>query len=304
MNLNISVCIKLFTASVLLSQSINLLSIPKADAASFKFTKIADKNTTTLSGIGYVDSTPSISGSNVAFKGYEYVRPGNFSEVIYTKTGVDGALIKIADTNTPIPGGKGNFTRLENISLSGSNVVFWGSDSDRRGGIYTNTGVDGALVKIADTNTPIPGIPLGKGNFVSVYHPSISGNNVVFAAKETHTHHGIYANTGIGGALIEIADANTPGLFGNSSFNYLRNPSIDGRNVVFSTYSTGKRGVYTNTVIDGVLVKIADTSTPIPDSDGNFSYFSSPTISGNNVAFYVRVLIQEEYMQISVLVEP
>ncbi|MDM9384260.1 PEP-CTERM sorting domain-containing protein [Chlorogloeopsis sp. ULAP01] len=236
MNLNISVCIKLFTASVLLSQSVNFLLITKADAASFKFTKIADKNTTTLSGIGYVDSTPSISGSNVAFKGYKYIRLGNFSEV--------------------------------------------------RSGVYTKAGVDGALIKIADTNTPIPGIPLGKGNFVSVSQPSISGNNVVFAAQETYTHHGIYTNTGIGGALIEIADAKTPGLFGNSSFNYLRDPSIDGRNVVFSTYSTGKRGVYTNTGFDGALVKIADTNTPIPDSAGNFSYFSSPTISGNNVAFY------------------
>jgi hypothetical protein len=62
MSLKIGVMIKLFTASIVLSQSINLVSIENVDAASFKFTKIADKNTPIPGGVGSFQSfgSPSI----------------------------------------------------------------------------------------------------------------------------------------------------------------------------------------------------------------------------------------------------
>ncbi|MDM9384259.1 PEP-CTERM sorting domain-containing protein [Chlorogloeopsis sp. ULAP01] len=352
MNLKIGVSIKLLTASIVLSQSINLLSIQKVNAADFKFTKIADKNTPIPGGIGNFQSfgSPSLSGHNIAFQGYNF---DNYDRIknqgIYISTGLSGGLTKIADKDTLIPGGIGNFRTFGSQSISGNNIVFEGygyyhygnvdqqgiyvttpinsaltnfvdkntlipdftskkyvrnpsisgsniaftiGEADETGyaekrGIYANTGENGALIKIAGTNTPIPD---SISNFDLVDSASISGSNIAFwggaLSSDIVDHQGIYASTGENRALIKIADTNTPipGSVGN--FTYVESPRISGRNIVFSGVSDAdQQGIYANMGENGALLKIADTNTPIPDSNSNFHYFEGISISGSNIAF-------------------
>ena len=70
-------------------------------------------------------------------------------------------IIVIADKNTAIPGGSGNFTSFYHPSLDGGNVAFQGTGSGQSG-IYTDIG---GLGVVADLNTAIPG---GSGNFTEL----------------------------------------------------------------------------------------------------------------------------------------
>jgi hypothetical protein len=362
MSLKIGVMIKLFTASIVLSQSINLLSIENVDAASFKFTKIADKNTPIPGGVGSFQSfgSPSISGNNIAFQSYNFDNYGRLKhQGIYVSTGLNGALTKIADKNTLIPGGIGNFRTFGSQSISGNNMAFEGygyyhyanvdqqgiyvttpingaltkfvdkntlipdftnkkyvgspsisgsniaftiGEADETGytekrGIYANTGENGALIKIVGTNTPIPD---SVSSFDLVGLPSISDSNIAFWGgtwnSDVIDYQGIYANTGENGGLIKIADTNTPipGSVGN--FTYVESPRISGRNIVFSGVSNAdQQGIYANMGENGALLNIADTNTPIPDSDSNFHYFEGISISGNNIAF--AGIIEDNYYE-------
>jgi hypothetical protein len=69
-------------------------------------------------------------------------------------------LSKVVDTNTPIPGGSGNFNYFLPMAISGDNVAFEGEGSSGQHGIYLFNGT--TLIKVADFSTPIPS---GSGNF-------------------------------------------------------------------------------------------------------------------------------------------
>src|SRR6185369_8265464 len=87
-----------------------------------------------------------------------------------------GTPVKVADLNTAIPGGTGNFTSFlpqEPIlpqeptrpNISGSSVAFFGAGSGGQQGIYVSIPQDPIIpvdpTRIADTSTAIPG---GTGN--------------------------------------------------------------------------------------------------------------------------------------------
>ncbi|CAN0523241.1 unnamed protein product, partial [Scytosiphon promiscuus] len=62
----------------------------------------------------------------------------------------------VADKNTMIPGGTGNFTSfLPPVPIGGDDVAFLGRGSSDQEGIYTSIG--GTLAVVADLNTIIPG---------------------------------------------------------------------------------------------------------------------------------------------------
>ena len=128
---------------------------------------------------------PSLDNGSVAFIGSSsYMvtpdRPG-----VYTK--VDASLKAIADTNTPIPGGAGNFNNFGEVSLSNGSVAFVGFGSGQQQGIYTNLG--GSLNVVADTNTPIPN---RTGNFTSFSSTlSLNKGNIAFVGTGTSSQ-GIY----------------------------------------------------------------------------------------------------------------
>src|SRR5262249_7613999 len=81
------------------------------------------------SGTGsFTDVTAaSFSEGNLAFKGF-----GSAGEIgIYLFA--DGLLSRVADLNTPIPGGIGTFTTYDLADLSGENLTFQGAGGGQHG---------------------------------------------------------------------------------------------------------------------------------------------------------------------------
>jgi len=162
--------------SVILWGLVIVPSVSPARAATldYLFSKIADTRTSLPGGAGNFTSlgSASIFGQNVVFGGGGSSSQGG----IYIHTG--GSLNTVADHSTAIPGGIGNFSGLGSASISGGNVVFYGSGSSGQQGIYSSVG--NSLSTVADRSTAIPG---GIGSFTSFENPSISGGNVAFTGS-------------------------------------------------------------------------------------------------------------------------
>lgn len=239
---------------------------------AWNFTKIVDTSTAIPGGTGNFTSVsvPSLEGDDLVFYGSGI----GDQRGIYTFIG--GVLSVMADTNTPIPGGMGNFKSPCSPTIDDGTVVF----NDYYQGIYISTG--GTLNTVADTNTPIPS---GTGTFEWLAVPDMDGGIVVFHGNDQVSQAGIY--TFKGGALSVIADTNTPIPGQAENFNAFGTyPSIDSENVTFKGfYRSWKKGIYTH--IDEALNVIVDTNTPVPGGTGNFTDFNgyTPTDDGN-VAFH------------------
>jgi hypothetical protein len=249
--------------------------------------KVVDLNTPIPGGSGNFEWTanPSISDGEVTFCG-----GGMFGSGIYKKDS-SGILSKVVDTNTPIPGGSGNF---ENLffppSISGGEVAFFGGafySYPPQQGIYVDR--NGALHKVADLNTPIPG---GTGNFWEFggygLPLSISGGEVAFIGKgEMVAEEGIYVGNG---TLRKVADLNTPLPGVSSSFGYFGPPSISGGNVAFLR-STGSpeeenRGIYAE--IDGIIDVIIDRNFMLDGKTITGFGFNQYGFDNKEIAFLVE----------------
>jgi hypothetical protein len=194
--------------------------------------KIADLNTTVPDGSGHFTtfttsagfpSTPLLSGNHVVFwAGGSSGQQGIYSFPVNPI--FPGQPIKIADLNTAIPGGIGNFTDFvgnpafptgpvgsfpTNPLFPGSpvfpggpvfpnapvypgnpiDVAFQAYGAGGQAGIYAS--INGALVRVADTNTAIPG---GTGNFTGFSGLSVSGNMVAFTGTGANGQSGIYVS--------------------------------------------------------------------------------------------------------------
>ena len=239
---------------------------------------------------------PSLSNGSVAFYGdsgsYEPGNPPFIAAGIYTNVG--GTLNVVADNNTPIPGGTGNFYNFSSLaSLNNGSVAFEGkrypgfSGGPFISGIYTNIG--GSLNVVADGNTPVPD---GTENFAYLNYPSLDNGSVAFIGYQTPIsalRQGIYTN--LGGSLNVVADYNTPipGGTGNfDNFNFSRNPPVlNNGSVAFVGYGSRftQGGIYTN--LGGSLNVVADYNTPIPGRGGNFnkSSFFGLSFNNGNIAF-------------------
>src|SRR5262249_20048839 len=138
-------------------------------------TLVVDTNTAIPGGAGNFGgfASPSARGGDLAFVGFDL----GSAEGLYTIIG--GVLPKAGDTNTPMPGGSGNFVHFSNPVLDGSNIAFIGFDASNPLGVYV-VSPGGAVTVIADTSTAAPG---GTGNFTFFGgDPSISGGTVTFGA--------------------------------------------------------------------------------------------------------------------------
>src|SRR3989442_1401245 len=193
-----------------------------------------------------------------------------------------------AGTNTPIPGGTGNFTTLPSAaSVSGSSVAFFGTGASGQQGVYAKSA--GVLTRIADTATAIPS---GSGNFTAFTPPNpitppspiISGDIVAFFGAGSGGQEGIYAS--LSGALTKIANTATAIPGGTGNFVAAPgDPCISGDNVVFiGNGSAGQQGVYVKAPNDPCKLA-ANLQTAIPSGSGNFSAFSAVSLSGRAAAF-------------------
>ncbi len=183
---------------------------------------------------------------------------------------------KIADTNTAIPGGAGNFSAFEGPSLDAGNVAFLGLSPAGKVGIYTD--INGLRV-VANMKTAIPG---GSGNFTDFgLSPSVDSGHVAFLGLGKNQQEGIY--TDIDGLQV-VADRKTTIPRTAGHFVLFTNPLLDGGTVAFRGRGRGDHeGVYTN--INGLQV-VADTNTLIPGGSGKFIYFGATlSLDGTHVAF-------------------
>jgi hypothetical protein len=179
--------------------------------------KIVDLNTTIPGGSGTftaIPSDPHISGDNIVFLGSGAGGQQGVYVTIPTDPHIPGNPLKIADRNTAIPGGSGNFTSFIPTdpyapAIDGARVAFFGSGGGGQQGIYVshpgdpyNPGdpyVPGNPVRIADTATAIPG---GTGNFTGFRNVSISATDVAFLGLGAGGQQGIYDLTG--GSLVKV----------------------------------------------------------------------------------------------------
>lgn len=235
-----------------------------------------------------VNSSPAISGSNVAFLGFDAQGSGAW-------VWRDGVLENVVHSGTPVPGKDDQFRSFSigegaTPAISGDNVAFVARTESGGGGIYAY--IDGELRIIADLDTQVPGLDAGRKftNFGNLYgaSPDISGANVVFEASSGFDHSGLFAY--IDGQLRVIAATGTPKpeggapfcgtTFGGFSLIPRPRPSISGENVAFTTGC----GIYA--YINGEIRRIADRDTVIPGTTTTMGGFNvSPTISGENVVF-------------------
>jgi len=196
---------------------------------------------------------------------------------VYTSNG--STVARVADLNTAIPGGTGNFTSFSPFpSLSGGIVSFAGAGTaPTQSGVYSTA--TGSLAAVADLTTAAPG---ASGNFTGFgANPSVSGTTTVFRASSSlGANAGVYQRTG-GGAVSVVADLNTPLPGGGGNFTgTFSEPTISGSNVSFIV----NNGVYAR--IGGVLRTIANTATPSPNGTGLFTTITTyAPIDGTSVAF-------------------
>jgi hypothetical protein len=249
--------------------------------AGVGFSKIADDSTPVPNQPGNFlsFSIPAISGNTVAFESGSHDADG-----IYTGTVGTVGAVRVTDSSTAQPGQSGNFEIFNSPSISGSTVAFEGSSVAGLGGIYTGTAGTTGAARVADTSTAVPS---QSGNFTNAFgNPAVSNNTVAFGGKYSGGQ-GIYTGTAGTTGASRVADTSTavPNQAGN--FVGFGSPAISGNTVAFEGgYSSGQ-GIYTGTAGTSGAVRLADTSTPVPNQPaGNFlSFSSSPAISGNTVAF-------------------
>jgi hypothetical protein len=202
---------------------------------------VANQSTPIPSGSGNFASfgtIPSLSNVRVAFLG-----GGGGQGGIYTDAG--GTLAAVADLNTPIPGGSGNFTSfIGNPSLSDGRVAFFGRGGGGQQGIYTNAG--GPLTAVADTSTPIPS---GTGTFTGFSpEPTIANGFVAFQGTGASLQSGIYTNvTGSLTKVIATGDMLDGLTVSGLSFGLT---GLSGNQVVFvANFTNMTSGVYLATAV-------------------------------------------------------
>ena len=192
---------------------------------------------------------------------------------------------KVVDTNTPIPGGTGNFTQLGNRpSIDGNDVAFTASGSGQNG-IYTF--IDGSLALVVDRNSQVPDHMGSPVNFSGVGNQTISSGDVAFVgiANLNSFNEGIYANTGGILHAIANADASVPGGTGN--FFSLSNPSLAKDKIVFEGHELNAiDGVYSASAAGGPISLIADENTAVPNGIGTFTHTSGSSFDGTSVVFF------------------
>ncbi|MCA9170983.1 MAG: hypothetical protein KDB23_25090 [Planctomycetales bacterium] len=165
------------------------------NVADGSIVRVADTNFMIPNGIGnfrhfYV---PYLSDEIVAFEGLG----DSAQEGIYAAY-LDGAILaRVADLNTPVPMGDGNFSKLffngnTSVSVSGNMIAFRGLDASGKAGIYTNLINEDKLAKVVATGD------LLDGRYVSDLRfgvDSLDSGQLAFLASFTDGSAGVYTTS-------------------------------------------------------------------------------------------------------------
>jgi hypothetical protein len=252
-----------------------------AQAQPFSFVKLVDSDTIIPDSGGkkfqasIAFSPVTLSGNRVAFRG-----TGPLIQGVYEWN--SGALVRVADTSTPAPGGAGPFASLGAVlANSGDHIVFSGTDNVVSG-LYQRRA--GLLAKIVDDNTDAP----NGGKFFGPGAPSVQGDSIAFRARHTSgqtTPPAVYRWDS--GTLSTVADTDTPVPGGTGSFSGTASPQFRTVHLTQSTVSftgidsAGKTGIYRRDA--GGLAALADTNTDAPAGLGKFAYFDDFGITGSDL---------------------
>jgi len=180
--------------------------------------------------------------------------------------------MRVADTDTQIPGTSSLFAGFSPPSLSGENIAF------RAGGGGT-TGIFstfGGLHSVADYNTTIP---MGTGTFSFIEGSvSTSGEHVGFAAAGSGGQSGAYLSNG---SLSVIADRSTPIPDGSGNFRAFSSLKIRGGKAAFIGYTNpndpGEIGIYQKS--SSAISVVADQATQVPGSATPLTFANYPALA-------------------------
>jgi hypothetical protein len=211
---------------------------------------------------------PTVSGTSVLFAAGTSGAPPQFGipfRGVYAAHA--SGLVTVADLTTASPTG-GNFIGFSPPAVSGTTAAFY-AGSATVGGIYTrSTSGTGAVTRVADTSpaTSIPGVGGPFGGIVAP--PAISGTRVAFTGFGP-LGGGVFTAASPGGPLTAVATTATPIPGGSGNFVNFGAPAVSGSVVAFAGGPTGgpgsfPTGIYANTGAGGSLVRVANTSTPVP----------------------------------------
>lgn len=222
-------------------------------------------------------------------------------------TALEVSFATIADENTPIPRGFGNFTRFDQVAIDGGVVAFVGFGEGGQEGLYLFDGSQ--LSMVADRNTPVPG---GTGTFTEIARRG-EGLAGLASVRTLSLHDGEVAFVGggpdgfgiyqtVGGALTTCVDDRMPVpgrsgwfAFDTGSFGPLTAISLEDGAVVFDAGVAELRPPRPFPVVQeaaifecsqGNVGVVADTDTPPPAGMiGSFFGFDSPDVEGDQVVF-------------------
>ena len=214
----------------------------------------------TVFGINGIPTDPCISGDNVAFFG----TGANGQQGIY-RAASSGPPTKVADLNTAIPGGTGNFTGFASAAypptpiISGDTVAFIGTGSGGQQGVYRAV-PDGQQIKVADLNTAIPSATGNFTTFKSVaLDPANAANIAIIGSGATVS--GIYVSSN-GGALQRVVDTTMTLPASTATFTNFKSVAIDPTDVAFlATASSGHDGIFAE--VRGSLFDLAEVNNVI-----------------------------------------
>jgi hypothetical protein len=190
---------------------------------------------------------------------------GSAGRGVYTSHFSEGLQV-VADTQTAVPGGTGNFTGFGTSAIYFStfdahHVVFEGKGPGFQSGIYIASlgGNDDGLGVIADTSTILPDHTQPFGVLST---PSVGLENAAFwgcivegppRACGHPGSEGIYSTIG---GLHTVADTQTPVPGGTGTFGAFGGPAIARGKVAFTGHGASGAGVYMQTNGTGPLEKI------------------------------------------------
>jgi hypothetical protein len=245
----------------------------------------------------------SRDGSRVLFNALAFPESGSdLIEGVYVVE--DGMITTIADLNTPLPSGTGNFTSLwnpdESPSADGGRITFVGGGENQEG-IYTAHG--GTLSRMVDTSTHMPN---DTRSFQYFRSPILDGERLAFVADLDDSTQGIYLHNLATGTLSVVADSNTPLPGGESNFgSFGFGPSaildFEGDIIAFlgnaESSEHGAMGVYRYDISTGALTAVAEAGAPVPGQPaGEFGpYFQSVSVDGGHVAFHYGAFVETHF---------
>jgi uncharacterized protein (TIGR03437 family) len=249
--------------------------LPTAGAQVYTVSTVVSDSTPRADGAGkFSPVNPSLDGDFIVFNQGNVCAGCAAPDSLWAANTATGELRKLVSTSTAIPGGSGSFGSFSAAPIArGGSVVFIGYDANSRPGLYKVPTAGGAVVRLADTSTGVPGAskPFTTFGFKGFQH---DGTTVVFTGGATGVT-GVYSVRLDGSGLARVADSNTPvnsqvcDLFPVMTFS---KPSISNGNIGFLgqttfDYSVGFSAFYTQPLSKAAAPACAGPSPSAANSE-------------------------------------